>query len=880
VTEVCEQCKLFKGKTHVCGGRFCFNCKRMVEANHQCYIKTEKERSEQNKNKKERKLNGYIFFDYECQIEGFHVPNLIIADIQCINCVNEQACVDKCGIVKFNNNKEFCRWLIDQDGYIAMAHNMRAYDGHFIMNFLINDRLPRDKVRNILINQSKILTIDVNKMKIIDSYNFIPFALGKFPNAFNLELMAKGYFPHLFNKKENENKVLPHHPPIENYQDKFMMHADRVKFLKWYEENKNNKFDFNFELDKYCSSDVDILKRGALKFRKLFLELTKIDPFAKSITIASLCQLVYRTMFMKPNTIPLIQDNGFHPTQNYSHKQIIWLKYVSETQKIRIDHCMNGNEKKIGPYSIDGFCEQTNTVFEFDGCFVHGCPTCFKETTFNPLQRCSMGYLYERHVSRKKYIIQCGYLYESIWEHEWDSLVETDENVRQFVKKTDIQPCIKPRDALFGGRTNAVKLYHECSEDERIDYYDVTSLYPWVQRTKSFPIGKIKIITEKFDNIDKYFGLIQCRVLAPRKLNFPILPVRVNGKLLFTLCFSCANEKKRQCNHSQKHRELNGTWVSEEVKLALAYGYEIIKIHSVWHFEERSDDLFKDYVNMFFTTKLEASGFPDWVKTEQDKDKYVDNYSKKNIFIDKTRIEKNEGLRTISKLLLNSQWGKYCLNTNKQKYMQTNNASDVNHILLNSQYVLKQINCPNERTAQVWYEDVDDLHMGGRDNNVIIGAFVTAYGRIRLYEEIAKLGERVLYFDTDSIIFSSKAGQYKPELGENLGMWTSELAENDYIYQFVSGGPKNYGYQTKNGETVCKCKGLTLNHAAENVVNFNTIKQVVLNEIDEDIYVDQLRFVKDKKSWNIRTEEIRKIYRQVYDKRMLNDDLTTLPWGY
>ena len=67
-------------------------------------------------------------------------------------------------------------------------------------------------------------------------------------------------------------------------------------------------------------------------------------------------------------------------------------------------------------------------------------------------------------------------------------------------------------EVLFGSRTNASKLYHICSEDEKIKYFDVTSLYPFVQKTGAYPFGSPTIITEVFDtNIDIYFGLIQCK---------------------------------------------------------------------------------------------------------------------------------------------------------------------------------------------------------------------------------------------------------------------------------------------------------------------------------------------------------------------------------
>jgi len=53
-------------------------------------------------------------------------------------------------------------------------------------------------------------------------------------------------------------------------------------------------------------------------------------------------------------------------------------------------------------------------------------------------------------------------------------LLKENSEVREFCAKTDVRPALKPRDALFGGRTNAAKLYHKCAVDEKIKYYDVT----------------------------------------------------------------------------------------------------------------------------------------------------------------------------------------------------------------------------------------------------------------------------------------------------------------------------------------------------------------------------------------------------------------------
>ena len=42
------------------------------------------------------------------------------------------------------------------------------------------------------------------------------------------------------------------------------------------------------------------------------------------------------------------------------------------TEEIDIEHARNGGEKRVGKYSLDGFCEERNTAYEFQGCFWHG----------------------------------------------------------------------------------------------------------------------------------------------------------------------------------------------------------------------------------------------------------------------------------------------------------------------------------------------------------------------------------------------------------------------------------------------------------------------------------------------------------------------------
>lgn len=69
--------------------------------------------------------------------------------------------------------------------------------------------------------------------------------------------------------------------------------------------------------------------------------------------------------------------------------------------------------------------------------------------------------------------------------------------------------------------------------------------------------------------------------------------------------------------------------------------------------------------------------------------------------------------------------------------------------------------------------------------NIFLAAFTTAWARLKLYGEMEKLGQDVLYHDTDSIIYASN-GKNDPPLGNFLGDFTDEL-DGDTITTFVSG---------------------------------------------------------------------------------------------
>jgi hypothetical protein len=195
----------------------------------------------------------------------------------------------------------------------------------------------------------------------------------------------------------------------------------------------------------------------------------RIDPFTSCISIASLCHLTYLRNFMKSESIALINDNGFDPTQNYSDKQMLWLKYISEAKDIFIQHCFNGKEFKVGNYPVDGFCPATNTVYEFYGCYFHGCKLCCANNSYNSFKKTTNSQLYTSTEARATYVRKYHNLVE-IWEHDWDLMAKTNSKIQAFLKNQLIRRCLKPRDALYGGQTNAARLYYRVNNNEKISY--------------------------------------------------------------------------------------------------------------------------------------------------------------------------------------------------------------------------------------------------------------------------------------------------------------------------------------------------------------------------------------------------------------------------
>ena len=895
-------------KEHQCGQAKCHSCKELVDlAEHRCHIQPIEE--------DELEPPLFVYADIEAMTmpDRTFRPNLLCYQTSAEETIHSLWGEDCC--LQFIQKLDKLAWIrvgkkkMKERPVIVLFHNLKGFDGVFILNTLYKDGRS---VESQFYMGAKVLCFTSGPLTFKDSLCFLPFPLSAFPATFGINELKKGYFPHGFNTPDNQSYVGPI-PAMHHYDPDGMKEKDKKEFEKWYAEQRGVVYNFKTELKEYCESDVALLKAGCEAFVEQFSKEAEFNPFAKCSTIASACNLYWRRSIEEDTPAARIAVRplrGWHgATINQSQAALQWLWYRESllpkegAAADRIRHAKNGGEKSLwtenGFEYVDGWDAETETVYEFHGCLWHGCPTCYpskRDVKRSVMPDRTPNEAYRATLEKTRRLCEAGYVVVERWECEWTAMVQNDPSVKAFVNQLESVEPLEPRDAFFGGRTGAVALYHQVDPGEEIHYMDVTSLYPWVNKTQEYPLGHPTIRTQVTpEEFPRYFGLAKVTILPPPELYHPVLPMRSGGKLTFPLCTACVQEEQARpmlerspiCRHSPAERVLHGTWCTPEINKAMEMGYELVRVHEVWHFKERKSGLFAEYVNTWLKIKTEASGWPKDCTTEEKKRDYIKRFKKKEgIRLEYEKVEKNPGLKATAKLMLNSFWGKFGQRENLPQVEQCTSPNQLYDILEDDTKHVSDIRFCTEEVVEAVYTHKEEAIFPSNKTNVFVAAFTTCWARLKLYSYLERLGEQVLYYDTDSVIYKWRDGQCKIETGDYLGDMKDELEGSGHIVEFVSGGAKNYGYTTSESKVECKVRGFTLNVRGMAVLNYSSMKSTILSELEdgeeETLQVtNPSHFKRNTTTKEIGLVEQTKHYRLVFDKRVVDlPSKQSYPFGY
>lgn len=179
-----------------------------------------------------------------------------------------------------------------------------------------------------------------------------------------------------------------------------------------------------------------------------------------------------------------------------------------------------------------------------------------------------------------------------------------------------------------------------------------------------------------------------------------------------------------------------------------------------------------------------------------------------------------------------SFWGKFGENELRTQTITTSDEDTWQKIVQDESGDVKDVRVFNEDVMEVSTLKHEDANASSGKINIFIACFTTALARLKLYTELEKLEQQVLYYDTDSIIYSYKKRQVKIPTGVFLGEMTDEL-EGDVISEFGSAGPKSYCYTTKEGKSECKNKGTKSSFEINQVLNTTSMMNHIKRELTD-----------------------------------------------
>lgn len=87
-----------------------------------------------------------------------------------------------------------------------------------------------------------------------------------------------------------------------------------------------------------------------------------------------------------------------------------------------------------------------------------------------------MAALRQKTEQRTNQLRSLKYEVKEMWEHQFVKEKKDNDELKKFLETHETEDRLDPRDAFYGGRTNALQLHYEGTAK----YVDFTSLYPWV----------------------------------------------------------------------------------------------------------------------------------------------------------------------------------------------------------------------------------------------------------------------------------------------------------------------------------------------------------------------------------------------------------------
>lgn len=377
----------------------------------------------------------------------------------------------------------------------------------------------------------------------------------------------------------------------------------------------------------------------------------------------------------------------------------------------------------------------------------------------------------------------------------------------------------------------------------RLYYYDANSLYPFVMASLDMPVGKPIAFEGDIRIMDpEAFGFFYCEITTPGLMEQPILQRRIETEDGIRTVAGLGTWK--------------GWLFSVEMDSAISLGY---KINIIKGYKFKKQNIFKDYVLAMYELRL--------------------------------KYPKSNPLNLIAKLLMNSLYGKFAMkpyHSVVEMYNMTNedDMQQLNHLMKTygesfQDYITigDHVIIIRKNVANYSYDSNKNIY-NGSDVNIAIGSAVTAGGRAYLAPLKTSKDHTIYYSDTDSIVIDKPLDPKLVNL--QLGFFKLEYVIKRAIFL----APKVYGFETSNGDTVIKVKGVSKKEVDD--MSMDTLQELLTK--DSSLEVEHDKWFKDvfegkmsirKVAYRLKITSNKRESIYVYDRYLGGDVFTgTRPYWY
>ena len=452
------------------------------------------------------------------------------------------------------------------------------------------------------------------------------------------------------------------------------------------------------------------------------------------------------------------------------------------------------DEEEINNLILKGYIKEKNEFYDLGGNYVHNDPylknvfvsyikrdvmiakTAFlnyKETVESSKDAINSKYN-KKDVHLQKILTTASLVQKLVKNNIWNN-----KHLHNYIKKGlkihSYEQYELMRKFYSGGFTQFNPLYHNKVFDKKGFSIDINSSYPWAM-TQPLPYGEL--LEEVPKNTKNY--LTYCVV----KMSYKIKSKYIN--------FICLKNKTEKNVRYSMHGSGEFYFLLEELEFyKKIYDIEITEIKYLY---ARCFTFLKPFIDEYYHLKSEADA------------------------------NGQAALKTTYKLLLNSLYGSFAKKAiypmgvwMSKKYYDDLKENKLECLLdeKNKKWkpkTFKQLNIPG---MDLFCVEMEKEEKPKSFPNMLIGATITAYSRLKLLNAIFEIGiEKFVYCDTDSIFCLGK----KENLPSSIKLDDYELGAWKVEFEFNKGkilGAKRYVFENENHKTKSATSGIKLKKLSE-----------------------------------------------------------------